>query len=490
MSPLIILIVIAAYCALLFFVVWRTSRSADNQSYFIGNRQSPWYVVAYGMIGASISGVTFISVPGAVFTTQFSYLQVVAGYMVGYMVIALVLMPVYYKLNLTSIYTYLESRFGTVTYKTGSLFFIISRVIGAGFRMYIVLNVLQTFVFDAWHVPFILTVFVFIVLILLYTYEGGVKTIVWTDTLQTTFMLFTVLFVIGFLIHESGSGISDWISKATQAGYTKIFVGDWHSPNFFWKNFLGGAGITIAMTGLDQEMMQKNLSCKNIGEAKKNMFTFAAILILVNLVFLFLGAILSIAAPLQGLTFDAAHTDNIFPTMALQYLGVIPALIFVVGIISAAFPSADGALTALTTAFTFDFLGIHKNRNLTEQKRKNIRYIVHISFALVLLGVISIFKILNDDAVIRNLFKAASYTYGPLLGLYAFGFFTKRKIADKFSWLMCLIGPVSCWFLNDHAVQWFNGYKFGFELILLNATITFIGLSFISFKQKQHIQTT
>lgn len=483
MSPLIILIVIASYAALLFAVVWFTSKKADNQSYFIGNRASPWYIVAYGMIGASISGVSFISVPGAVLTTQFSYLQVVAGYIVGYIVIAMILLPVYYKLNLTSIYTYLEQRFGVVTYKTGSLFFILSRVIGAGFRMYIVLNVLQTFVFDQWHIPFVVTVLVFIILILLYTYEGGVKTIVWTDTLQTTFMLFTVVFCIAFIIHDSGSNLGSWFTKISDAGYSKIFVNDWHSPNYFWKNFLGGAGITIAMTGLDQEMMQKNLSCKNISEARKNMFTFTAVLVLVNFVFLFLGSVLSISATSHQLIFDAAHTDNLFPQMALNVLGGIPALVFIIGIISAAFPSADGALTALTTAFTFDFLGIHKKHFLTEQKRKYIRYAVHIGFAIVLLNVILVFRMLNNDAVIRNLFKVAGYTYGPLLGLYAFGFFTRRKLHDKLSWLVCMVGPVVCYIISTYSSQWFGNYKFGFEMILINSIITFAGLALISKKE-------
>ena len=487
MSSALILTVVLAYSVLLFAVVWITSRNADNQSYFIGNKSSRWYVVAYGMIGASLSGVTFMSVPGAVFTTQFSYMQVVLGYLVGYACIAMILMPVYYKLNLTSIYTYLEQRFGNVSYKTGSLFFILSRVIGASFRMYIVVNVLQTFVLDQMGIPFWLTVLVFIVLILLYTYEGGVKTIVWTDTLQTSFMLLALIFSVVMISQKLGLSFGDLFSKIKNSNYSGFYVHDIKSSNYFWKNFLGGAAIAIAMTGLDQEMMQKNLSCKNIGEAKKNMLTFSLILIFVNLLFLVLGAILCFYAEQKGLTIDPKHTDNLFPTIALHDLGTIPAIIFILGLISAAYPSADGALTALTTAFCFDFLGIQKNKSLTDQKRKNIRYAVHIGFATVLLLTIILFRIINNDAVIRNVFRAATYTYGPLLGLYAFGFFTKWKIKDNWVWLVCILSPIICYLLNDYIPIWFNGYKLGFELLILNGFITFSGLWLLRINLKNEV---
>lgn len=480
MSSSIILICVIAYSALLFLVVWLTSRKADNESYFIGNRQSRWYIVAYGMIGASLSGVTFMSVPGAVATTQFSYMQVVFGYIIGYAVIALILMPVYYKLNLTSIYSYLEQRFGFWSYKTGSFFFILSRVIGASFRVFIVVNVLQTFVFDQWGIPFSVTVGVFIALILLYTFKGGVKTIVWTDTLQTTFMLLAVILSVVMISKQLGLSFGDLITQVNNSDYSKIFVNDFHSPNFFWKNFLGGMFIAIAMTGLDQEMMQKNLSCKNIGEAKKNMFTFTAVLVVVNLLFLVLGAVLCFYATQKNIAIDPKHTDDLFPNVALHYLGTVPGILFIIGLISAAYPSADGALTALTTAFCFDFLGIHKNEKLDEGKRKRIRYMVHVSFAIILLLTVTLFRIINDDAVVRNLFKVASYTYGPLLGLYAFGFFTKSGVKDKFVPFVCLLSPMICWFINDHAPVWFNGYKFGFELLILNGAITFLGLFLLS----------
>lgn len=476
MSPTLILTCVLAYSALLFLVVWITSRNANNESYFIGNKSSRWYVVAYGMIGASLSGVTFMSVPGAVFTTQFSYMQIVLGYLIGYAIIANVLMPVYYKLNLTSIYTYLEQRFGNVSYKTGSLIFILSRVIGASFRMYIVVNVLQTFVLDRMGIPFWVTVLTFIMLILLYTYEGGVKTIVWTDTLQTTFMLLALVFSVIAISNQLDLSVSGLFSKVFHSDYSQLFVSDFKSPNYFWKNFLGGAAIAIAMTGLDQEMMQKNLSCKNIGEAKKNMFVFSAVLVFVNLLFLVLGAVLCFYAAQKGITIDPKHTDDLFPNVALNYLGTIAGIIFIIGLISAAYPSADGALTALTTAFCFDFLGIQKNKNLTDQKRKHIRYAVHISFAIVLLLTIVLFRVINNDAVIRNVFRAASYTYGPLLGLYTFGFFTKWKVNDPWVWLVCLCSPIICYFLNDFVPIWTNGYKFGFELLIVNGMITFSGL--------------
>ncbi len=482
MSSSLILITVLIYSALLFLVVWLTSRKADNESYFIGNRSSRWYVVAYGMIGASLSGVTFMSVPGAVFTTQFSYMQIVIGYLIGYAIIANILMPVYYRLNLTSIYTYLEQRFGNISYKTGSLFFILSRVIGASFRMFIVVNVLQTFVLDKMGVPFWVTVLTFIILILLYTYEGGVKTIVWTDTLQTSFMLLALVFSVVAISSQLDLSVSGLFSKVFASDFSDFFVHDFKSPNYFWKNFLGGAAIAVAMTGLDQEMMQKNLSCKNIGEAKKNMFAFSAVLLVVNFLFLILGAVLCFYAAEKGIAIDPKHTDDLFPNIALHYLGTIGGLIFIIGLISAAYPSADGALTALTTAFCFDFLGIHKNKDLNEEKRKRIRHTVHISFAVVLLLTIVLFRVINNDAVIRNVFRAASYTYGPLLGLYTFGFFTKRLVNDKWVWLICLMSPVICYFLNDAVPVWTNGYKFGFELLIVNGLITFMGLTAISKK--------
>jgi Na+/proline symporter len=489
MTAGLILTVVAAYSLLLFAVVWYTSRNADNESYFIGNKSSQWYIVAYGMIGASLSGVTFMSVPGAVYTTQFTYMQVVFGYMIGYAVIALVLMPLYYRLNLTSIYTYLEGRFGDFSYKTGSFFFILSRTIGASFRVYIVVNVLQTFVFDSWGVPFIVTVGLFMLLILAYTYKGGVKTIIWTDTLQTSFMLITVIFSVVVIAGQLGLGLGTILGEVMQSEYASIINTDYKSPNYFWKNFLGGMFIAIAMTGLDQEMMQKNLSCKNIGEAQKNMFTFSGVLLAVNFLFLILGAVLVFYAQQNGIAIDPKQTDNLFPEVALHHLGTLTAIMFIIGLISAAYPSADGALTALTTAFCFDFLRLNKQPDSSPERIKKVRQMVHIAFAVILLLMIALFRVINDDAVVRNLFKAAGYTYGPLLGLFAFGVLTTRSLTDKRVPVICLLSPFIAYLINEMAPVWFNGYKFGFEMLIVNGMITFAGLWLISAPKPKELRT-
>ncbi|MCW3083727.1 MAG: sodium:solute symporter [Bacteroidetes bacterium] len=489
MSSTLILICVLAYSVLLFSVTWWTSRGATNESYYVGNRSSKWYLVAYGMIGASLSGVTFISVPGAVGVSQFSYLQVVIGYLVGYLVIAYVLLPLYYRLNLTSIYSYLEQRFGNYAYKTGAFFFIISRVVGAAFRMYIVVNVLQVFVFDDMGVPFIATVSIFIVLILLYTYQGGVKTIVYTDTLQTTFMLLSVVLSIIFIMSKLHLGMGDVYHKIAQSNYAQTFFGDWHLKSYFPKQFFGGMFIAIAMTGLDQEMMQKNISCKNLKDAQKNVLTFSTVMFIVTVLFLILGALLYIyvnqeSIPLMADKSGKVISDNVFPRIALHYFGPVSGIFFIIGLISAAYPSADGALTALTSVFCLDFLGLKNDETKTEEEKKKIRQRVHIAFAALLLLVIILFKVVNNDAVINNLFTWATYTYGPLLGLYAFGLFTKKEIHDRFVPLVCCIAPVSCIFLNEYSVQLFSGYKFGFEMIILNGLLTFIGLWCISKKSK------
>ncbi len=478
MSPTLILLCVIAYSAMLFYVVWRSSRNADNESYFIGNKSSKWYLVAYGMIGASLSGVTFMSVPGIVGATNFSYMVLVFGYFFGYATIALVLLPLYYKMNLTSIYTYLENRFGFWSYKTGAFFFILSRTIGAAFRLYIVVNVLQLFVFDAWGVPFWLTVFSFIILILLYTYEGGVKTIVWTDTLQTTFMLFAVVISVFYISRELHMGLFDLFSAIHEKGYDKMINTDWHSKSYFLKQFFGGMFISIAMTGLDQEMMQKNISVKTLPDSKKNMFTFSVVLLFINFLFLCLGALLFLYSSAKGITLPA-KSDDLFPIIALNHMGGVVGIVFIIGLISAAYPSADGALTALTSSFCIDFLNFKKS-NWTEEKKKKIRYTVHFSFAAILLLVIIIFRIINDDAVISKLFTVASYTYGPLLGLFAYGIIAKRELKDKFVPIICLLSPLICYILNENSVEWFNNYRFGFELLIVNGLITFIGLSLIS----------
>jgi Na+/proline symporter len=427
------------------------------------------------MVGASLSGVTFISVPGWVGDTQFSYMMVVLGYLVGYFVIAQVLLPLYYKLNLTSIYTYLESRFGFWSYKTGAFYFLLSRVIGASFRMFLVVNVLQLFVFDAWGIPFGITIALFILLIWLYTFKGGIRTIVWTDTLQTTFMLLAVGISIYLISKSLNFSLSSLISAVADSDYSKMVFTEWQDKRFVVKQFLSGAFIAIVMTGLDQDMMQKNLSCRNLKDAKKNILTLSWILVPVNLLFLFLGASLYLYANQKGIQIPEL-TDDLFPTIAIKHLGVFAGLVFIIGLIAAAYSSADSALTALTTSFSVDFLGIEKKSNLNEKQRIRIRTIVHIGISLLVLVVIIVFRAINDQAVIAKLFTIAGYTYGPLLGLYAFGLLTKHSVKDKWVPVIAFISPVVCYILSIFSESLFNGYKFGFELLIVNGLITFIGL--------------
>lgn len=475
MTPTLIFLSFLAYTILLFVVTWITTRKTNSDSFYIGNKSSPWFVVAYGMIGASLSGVTFMSVPGWVGDTQFSYLLVVAGYLIGYTVIATVLMPMYYRLNLTSIYKYLEQRFGFWSYKTGAFFFLLSRTIGASFRMFLVVNVLQVFVFDAWNIPFFVTVSIFIALIILYTLKGGIKTIIWTDTLQTTFMLLAVGLSIYLISDDLQTSIKELASTVWSSDYSNIIVTDWQSKQFFLKQILSGAFMSIVMTGLDQEMMQKNLSCRNIGDAQKNMFSFSFILVFVNLMFLFLGAVLYIYASKHGIEIPD-RTDDLFPLIAIKYLSPIAGLVFIIGLISAAYPSADGALTSLTTSFTLDFLSLDKRTDFSEEHKRELRYIVHVGFALLLLAEIVAFRAINDRAVIDKLFTVAGYTYGPLLGLYAFGLFTRFNVIDKYVPYVALSSPIICFILSEYSVKLLNGYKFGFELLIINGIITFFGL--------------
>lgn len=484
MSSAFIITVFLAYTALLFFITWLTSRKSTNQSFFVGNKVSPWYVVAYGMIGASLSGVTFMSVPGWVHDTQFSYLMVVFGYLFGYAVIATVLLPLYYKLNLTSIYAYLEKRFGFWTYKTGAGFFLLSRTLGASLRMFLVINVLQVFVFDVWGIPFWVNGLIFISLIILYTFKGGIKTIVWTDTLQTTFMLLAVVISIIFITKELNLSLGSLISKVWDSDISNVVVTDITSRQHWLKQFLSGMFITIVMTGLDQEMMQKNLSCKNLKDAQTNMFTFSFTLIFVNLMFLFLGAVLLFYA--QSNAIAVAHTDDLFPTVAMQHLGQVAGLVFLVGLVSAAYPSADGALTSLTTSFCIDFLNFEKKTNIPEKKKIRTRYAVHLSIAALFLAVIVLFQMFfNDRAIIDKLFTIAGYTYGPLLGFYSFGLFTKYQVKDRWVPYIAVASPVLCYIISANSATLLNGYKFGFELLILNGLLTFMGLFLIRKKVYQ-----
>lgn len=480
MSPIFVVIILLAYFSMLIGLSYLTSKGANNQSFFIGNRQSPWYLVAFGMIGTSLSGVTFISVPAWVGSSQFSYMQMVLGYLLGYAVIAFVLLPLYYRLNLTSIYTYLEGRFGFWSYKTGAFYFILSRSLGASFRLFLVATVLQLAVFDAWGVPFALTVAITILLIWVYTFKGGIKTIVWTDSLQTLFMLMAVGVTIYQIGGELDLGAMELVHRIKDSDYSKIFFfDDWKDNKFFWKQFISGAFITIVMTGLDQDMMQKNLSCKNLKEAQWNVFSFSTVLVVVNLFFLSLGALLFIYSAEIGLEIPA-QSDELFPTLALKgHLGIVAAFFFILGLIAAAYSSADSALTALTTSVCIDLLNIEKKEEHTASR---LRKKVHVLMSFVLFIIIMLFSLINDENVISSLFKAAGYTYGPLLGLYAFGMLTQKKIYDAAVPVLSLIAPILTYVLQLNSAAWFNGYEFGFEIIVINGLITYLGLEVLAMK--------
>lgn len=478
MSGFLFLGVLLAYFALLFTISWFTSRKATDNAYYLGNKMSPWYAVAFGLIGDSLSGVTFVSVPGNVATAQFGYMQMVFGYLLGYLVIAQVLLPLYYRMQLTSIYTYLGSRFGKNAQVTGSLYFVLSRLIGAAFRLYISATVLQLFIFDQWHIPFEVTVTVVIILILLYTYKGGIKTLVWTDTLQSSFLLAGVLLSIFAIAHAMHLDLGGLVQTVKESPHSRIFFWDPQLPNYFFKQFISGALIAIVMTGLDQNMMQKNLSMRTLPEAKKNIMWFSVVLIFINLFFVSLGALLYAYAESIQLTIPA-RADHLFPILALDHLGVFASIVFILGISAATFSSADSVLTTLTTSFCIDVLGWDTSvKETPEHKRK--RHLIHVAFAVLLLLVIVVFNAINNDSVINQVFVAAGYTYGPLLGLFAFGLSNRRALHNAWVLPVCLVPPVLCYFINAHAAEWFNGYQIGYELLLINGILTYLGLLLIS----------
>lgn len=472
MTALTIGIVFICYTALLFLIGFWTSRKADDDAYYRGNRRSPWFVVAYGMLGASLSGVTFMSVPGNVIKENFYYIPMVIGFIVGYWVVAKVLLPIYYRMNLTSIYGYLATRFGMHSYKSGAAFFLLSRSLGATLRMFLVVSVLHEFVFKAMGLPFWGAALIFMLLILGYTLKGGIRTIVWTDTLQTTFMLLAVFISIYFVASEMGWGVGDMVRSVAESEMSSMFDMDPKSPRFFLKQFVSGMFVTIAMTGLDQDMMQKNLSCRNLKDAQKNMYTFSAVLLVMNFFFLFLGAILGIYAQKHGL--NLSDTDQLFPTIAIQYLGPVAGLTFVIGVLSAAYSSADGALTAITTSFTIDILGVER-RSLGVGQRKKIRYRVHLTMAFVFLLLIIFFNMVKNDSVINMVYDIASYTYGPLLGLFVVGICTRWTIRDRLTPWVVLASPVLSYGIVTLS-RYLWGYHFGFEILLLNAFLTVAGL--------------
>lgn len=482
MTPLLVVSILVIYFAVLITISVYTSRGADTNTFFTANRQSPWFLVAFGMIGSSISGVTFISVPGNVAKIGFGYFQVVLGYLVGYWVIIGVLMPLYYRLNLVSIYTYLEQRFSFWSYKTGAFFFLISRTLGSSLRLYLAAAVLQYFLFDAWHVPFFVTVATTILLIWIYTFKGGVKTIVWTDSFQTIFLIAAVCITVWQISDKLDFSFGELVSTIENSKYSKMFYfEDPNATTFFFKQFLGGAFITITMTGLDQEIMQKNLTCKTLGDAQKNMFWFSIILVAVNILFLTLGALLYIYSEKNGLALPES-SDALFPLLAKNELGLAVGIFFLLGITASSYASADSALTGLTTSFCIDFLDF---KNKPEKVRKRQKFIVHVGFSLLFLVIILVFKEINQRSVIDAVLNVAGYTYGPLLGLFTFGVFTRRQVTDKLVPFVCVISPVLSYVLSSNSEKWLGGYKFSIEIVLVNGLITFLGLWLISRKGSQ-----
>ena len=479
MNSTTIILLILSYFGILILISFLTGKNSDNNTFFKANKQAPWYVVAFGMIGASLSGVTFISVPGWVEASQFSYMQVVLGYIVGYLVIGTILLPLYYKLNLTSIYTYLEERFGNASYKTGASFFIISRVIGTSFRLFLLANVLQVILFDDLGIQFWQTVTITVFLIWLYTFKSGIKTIIWTDTLQTMFMLIAIGVTIYYVSDDLGISGGNILGYVLDSDLSKtFFFEDFKSSDYFWKQFLSGAFIAIVMTGLDQDMMQKNLTCKNLKDAQKNMFWFTIVLTIVNFVILSLGLLLTVYAQQNGID---VHKDGLFPILAKDHLGIGVFVFFLIGLIAAAYSSADSTLTALTTSFSIDILDIEKKYDVALQIA--IRKRIHIMISFVLILVIIAFKyVIKDESVIAKLFIFAGYTYGPLLGLYTFGLFTKWQIKDKLVPMIAILSPILAYLISENSLKWF-GFEFGFFILILNGLLTFIGLILVRIKQ-------
>ena len=500
MSSAILLFIVLAYFSVLLGIAFYTSRHSNNESFFIGNRSSKWWLVAFGMIGTSLSGMTFISVPGTVGKAGFDYFQVVIGYVLGYFVVVFVLLPIYYRLKLTSIYTYLDHRLGATSYKTGALFFILSRTLGATLRLYLVIKVLEKFVLADMGIPFEATAIIILGLILLYTFRGGVKTIVWTDTLQTTFMLLALIVCVCYIVKDLHFSAGNAWEAIQSGGYTRMWQTNPLAPNFFLKQILGGAFITIAMTGLDQEMMQKNISVSNLRDSRKNMLTLSFLQAFVVFIFLSLGGLLYLYGMSKGGTFQHVMVngkdqlqflldgkniigDDIYPVLAFKYMPPFISIIFIIGLISALFPSADGALTALTSSYCIDILGIRRRQNMTEQQQKRVRLIVHNTFAVVFLICVFVFRAIDSGSLIQTLLVVAGYTYGPLLALFAFGILTKRQVKNEFVPIICVAAPVLCYILKQYDTKWLCGYSIGTELLIINAAITFL-LLLLSSKKK------
>jgi Na+/proline symporter len=488
MSPIVLFSFVIVYFLILLVVAKVTGKNSTNDSFFIGNRNSNWMLVAFGMVGTSLSGVTFVSVPGQVgtlvggtnYVNAFSYLQITLGYVIGYLTIAYVLLPLYYKLNLTSIYNYLSSRLGVASYKTGASFFILSRTLGATARLYLVVRILQDAILQSFHVPFWATTLIILLMILLYTYEGGVKTIVWTDTLQTSCMLLGLVICVFYILNQLHVGFFESLSTMADRGYTKIFFTEPSSKLFFVKQILAGAFVTITMTGMDQEMMQKNISVKTLKDSQKNVITLGFTMLVVITLFLFLGGLLYLFASANGL---AVTGDKLFPSIALEHMPPAMSIIFIIALISALFPSADGAITALTATFCIDILGMQRRQDWDEPKKKAIRQRIHIGFALVFLLFVMVYKWIGNPSMIGVILKVAAYTYGPLLGLFTFGIVLKRNVIDKWVPLVCIISPLLCLIIDLNQKALFGAFEIGLELLIINGLITFMGLLLISKKE-------
>lgn len=490
--------IVIAYFVLLLVVAWKTSKNSNNESFFIGNRNSNWMLVAFGMIGTSLSGVTFVSVPGAVGKDAFGYMQIVLGYTIGYLLISFVLLPLYYRLKLTSIYGYLKTRMGMLSYKTGAWFFIISRLLGATARLYLVVNILQFTILDSFGIPFWVSTVIILVMIILYTFEGGVKTIVWTDTLQTTCMLLGLVVCTVYLLNHMGMGVTESLDAMRAQGLSRIFNTDFNSSGYFVKQILAGAFITLSMTGIDQEMMQKSISVTNLKDSQKNMVSLSVIMIVVIGLFLYMGGLLYIYGISEGGNFTETMTngiaqktgfmldgknvmgDRIFPEVAVHHMPPIIGVIFIIALISALFPSADGAMTALTSSFCIDIMGLQRRTDMNEKQKKKFRQKVHLMVALSFLILVMMFYWINDNSMIGIILKLAGYTYGPLLGLFAFGILTKRRPNDKLVPYVCFIAPILCFLIDFYQTEIFGDFKIGLELIIINAALTFIGLLIIS----------
>jgi Na+/proline symporter len=481
MSPVLLFGILIAYFALLLGVAWATSRNANNDSFFIGNKSSNWMLVAFGMVGTTLSGATFISVPGAVGADGFGYAQILIGYVFGYIAVAFVLLPLYYRLKLTSIYHYLDVRLGRRAYQSGAGFFILSRLLGATARLYLVVNILQAIILDSLGIPFWLTTLVVLAMILVYTYQGGVKTIVWTDTLQTTCMLFGLFACVGFMLGELNLSIPESLAQMHDKGLSRIFTFDANSPNFWLKQIVAGAFIVVTMTGLDQEMMQKTISVKTVGDSQKNLLSLTAVLVVVLVSFLFLGGLLYLYAPAAGVT---ATGDKIFPAVVMGHLPAAVQIIFLIALISALFPSADGAITALTSTFCIDILGIKRRDDLSEAGKVRLRRHVHLGFAFLFLLLVLVFKWANNPSMIGVILKLASYTYGPLLGLFAFGMLTRRTLTDRLVPVVTIGAPILCALLEANQGLLLGNYRLGLELLIVNGILVFAGLFVISQREK------